>query len=80
MDTPKFVLGPVGFGHVAPAPLGSVMVQDTAPLGRTAFATPLTVVVKVVTPPSVGAAEAVNKIVGNCFTIDKLKGVLDAPT
>ena len=74
------MIGPVGFVHVAPAPLGSVTVHETAPLGRTAFATPLTVVVRVVTPPSVGAAETDNKIVGYCLMIDKLKGVLDTPT
>ena len=74
------MLGPVGFAQVAPAPLGSVMVHDTAPFGGTALATPLTDVVKVVTPSSVGAADAVNKIVGNCLTIDKLRSGLDTPT
>ena len=75
----KLVLGPVGFAQVAPAPFGSVIANVTAPVGRTALATPLTVVVRVVIPPSVGVAVAEREIVGNCLTIDRLNGLLDTP-
>lgn len=76
----KFVAGPVGFEHVAPAPFGSVIVHVTAPVGSTALATPLTVVVRVVIPPSVGPAEVDKEIVGNCLTMERLNGLLDTPT
>ena len=52
------------------------MVHNTAPPGIAAFATPVTVVVKVVVPPTVGFGEAANAIVGNCLLIVIVSGVL----
>jgi len=43
---------------------GSVIAQETAPVGWTALTTPTIVDVRVVVPPGVGFAELVTEIVG----------------
>ena len=68
--------GPVGVVQKTVASFGSVIAQLTDPLGTTALTTPVTVVVRIVVPPSVGFGEAAKVIVGNCLEMDKVIGVL----
>ena len=67
MVTPFCGLDCVGLVHGMTEPLEYVTCQLTIPLGKTAFGTPETVVVKVVVPLTVGLAEAVRAIVGTCL-------------
>jgi len=50
--------------HVTDWLFGSVIAQETAPVGCTALTTPTIVEVRVVVPPGVGFAELVTEIVG----------------
>ena len=67
VDTFEEVVGPVGLVHATGWLLGSVIVQETEPVGTTAPATPTTVVVTVVVPPRVGFGEATTEICGVCL-------------
>ena len=72
------MLGPVGFTHVTDWLDGSVIVQLTAPVGCTAPATPVTVVVRVVVPPSVGLLEEATTIAGSCWASVEVSVLLAA--
>ena len=59
-------------------PVGSVITQLTVPVGTTGNPSPETVVVRVVTPPSVGFGEATTTIPGVCLTIVNESAELEA--
>ena len=67
VETFDTVDGPVWLLHETGWLFGFVMFHVTAPVGLRAPATPETVVVRVVLPPSVGFDDATTKIPGNCF-------------
>ena len=66
-----------GERHVTVALEGSVISHETAPVGAAAKLYPVTVVVNVVVPPSVGLAEAATVIPGVCLRIVKISGSLE---
>ena len=76
VSTLNSVEGPVGLVQFVDAPFGSVIVQLTAPVGAVALTTPVTVVVKMELPPSVGCGDWDRVIVGVCLSIVNVIGVL----
>lgn len=78
VETEPTVTGPVGLVQAATEECGSVIDQETDPLGIGAPVAPVTVVVRVVVPSKTGLAEAVRVINGLCFPIVFAETMLDA--